>query len=105
MLTGDATYTIPSMSSAFLRYGKASHRLRNSSRVMRWPVINSGEEICADVIITFLSSIMAEDEGAVSASFPDGDIRQLTDGPAIHPFSPAIHLDGELVFFVPAGSI
>jgi len=44
-------------------------------------------------------------KGTVSASFPDGDIRQLTDGPAIHPFSPAIHLDGELVFFVPAGSI
>ena len=25
------------------------------------------------------------------ASFPDGEIRQLTEGPAIHPFSPAIH--------------
>ena len=27
------------------------------------------------------------------ASFPGGEIRQLTDGPAIHPFSPAIHPD------------
>jgi oligogalacturonide lyase len=39
------------------------------------------------------------------AGFPEGEIRQLTDGPAIHPFSPAIHPDGELVFFVRGGSI
>lgn len=39
------------------------------------------------------------------ARFPEGEIRQLTDGPAIHPFSPAIHPDGELVFFVRGGSI
>jgi len=32
--------------------------------------------------------------------FPDGPIRQLTDGPAIHPFSPAFGKDGEEVFFV-----
>jgi oligogalacturonide lyase len=34
------------------------------------------------------------------ASFPDGELRQLTDGPAIHPFSPAIHPGGERIFFV-----
>ena len=39
------------------------------------------------------------------APFPDGPIRQLTDGPAIHPFSPAIHPGGSLVFFVRGGSI
>jgi oligogalacturonide lyase len=39
------------------------------------------------------------------AGFPEGEIRQLTDGPAIHPFSPAIHPDGELVFFVRRGAI
>jgi hypothetical protein len=37
--------------------------------------------------------------------FPEGDIRQLTDGPPIHPFSPAIHPDGDSVFFVRGGSI
>ncbi|HUJ22747.1 MAG TPA: oligogalacturonate lyase family protein [Bryobacteraceae bacterium] len=37
--------------------------------------------------------------------YPDGEIRQLTDGPAIHPFSPAIHPDGRHVFFVRDGSI
>src|SRR5260370_30430306 len=39
------------------------------------------------------------------AAFPEGPIRQLTDGDAIHPFSPAIHPSGERVFFVRGGSI
>lgn len=39
------------------------------------------------------------------AGFPDGEIRQLTDGPAIHPYSPAFHPDGENILFVRAGSI
>ncbi len=37
--------------------------------------------------------------------YPDGEIHQLTDGPAIHPFSPAIHPDGRRVFFVRGGAI
>lgn len=36
-------------------------------------------------------------------AFPDGQIRQLTDGPAIHPFSPA--LVDDTVLFVRTGSI
>jgi hypothetical protein len=40
-----------------------------------------------------------------SAGFPDGAIRQLTDGPPIHPYSPAIHPDGERLFFVRGGGI
>src|ERR1700686_1838643 len=39
------------------------------------------------------------------AGFPDGPIRQLTDGDAIHPFSPAIHPSGHEIFFVRGGSI
>ena len=37
--------------------------------------------------------------------YPDGEIRQLTDGEAIHPFSPAIHPDGRRIFFVRGGRI
>lgn len=37
--------------------------------------------------------------------FPEGPIRQLSDGPAIHPFSPAIHQDGRRVFFVRGASV
>jgi len=32
--------------------------------------------------------------------YPVGEIIQLTDGPAIHPFSPAIHPDSGRIFFV-----
>jgi len=39
------------------------------------------------------------------AGFPDGKIRQLTDGGAIHAFSPTITPDGRTVYFVRGGSI
>ncbi len=39
------------------------------------------------------------------AGFPGGPIRQMTDGAAIHPFSPAIHPDGDRIFFVRGGSV
>jgi hypothetical protein len=39
------------------------------------------------------------------AGFPDGEIRQLTGGEAIHPFSPAIARSGESVFFVRGGAV
>jgi len=37
--------------------------------------------------------------------FPDGEIRQLTEGAGIHPFSPAFSPGGECVYFVRSGSI
>ncbi len=37
--------------------------------------------------------------------FPEGEIRQLTSGAGIHPFSPAIHPDGERIFFVRGGEV
>ncbi|MBI3209025.1 MAG: PD40 domain-containing protein [Candidatus Solibacter usitatus] len=37
--------------------------------------------------------------------FPHGEIRQLTAGGAIHPFSAAIHPSGESIFFVRGGEI
>ena len=37
--------------------------------------------------------------------FPGGEIRQLTDGPSMHPFSPAIHPDCKRIFFVRGGGI
>lgn len=40
-----------------------------------------------------------------SARFPRGPIRQLTDGPAIHAFSTAIHPDGREIFFVRGGDL
>lgn len=40
-----------------------------------------------------------------AVAFPDGEIRQLTSGAPIHPYSPAIHPDGERIFFVRGGTI
>lgn len=37
--------------------------------------------------------------------FPGGPLRQLTEGPPIHPFSPAIHPDGRHVYFVRGAAI
>ncbi|MCC6585225.1 MAG: PD40 domain-containing protein [Bryobacterales bacterium] len=39
------------------------------------------------------------------APFPGGDIRQLTDGIPVHPFSAAYHPDNERIFFVRQGGI
>jgi len=39
------------------------------------------------------------------AGFPDGEIRQLTGGAAIHPFSPAIAPGGRSVYFVRGGEV
>lgn len=39
------------------------------------------------------------------AGFPDGEIRQLTEGGAVHPFSAAFHPSGDSVFFVRGGTI
>jgi hypothetical protein len=39
------------------------------------------------------------------AGFPEGPIRQLTEGPPIHAFSPVIAPGGEQVFFVRGGEV
>ncbi len=39
------------------------------------------------------------------AGFPEGAIRQLTDGPPIHAFSPVIAPDGGTVYFVRSGEV
>ena len=55
-----------------------------------------------EVIFTSYRTGMAQ---LFAAAFPDGVIRQLTEGPAIHPFSPAIHPDGRRILFVRGGGI
>src|SRR5262245_12104851 len=38
-------------------------------------------------------------------AFPDGHIRQLTEGPNLHPFSACLSRSGEVIFFTRSGSI
>jgi len=51
------------------------------------------------------TSYRAGEAQLFEAGFPDGEIRQLTDGPAIHAFSPAISPDGATVYFVRGGEV
>jgi len=66
----------------------------------------------------FLQSSFAPDQTALiftsyrtgsaqifEASFPEGPIRQLTDGAAVHPYSPTLSPDGETVYFARSGSV
>ncbi len=57
---------------------------------------------CGTLLFTSYRTGMAQ---LFEAAFPGGLIRQLTDGPAIHPFSAAIHPSGQSVFFVRGGEI
>ncbi|HYZ85043.1 MAG TPA: hypothetical protein VE621_11600 [Bryobacteraceae bacterium] len=63
------------------------------------------------------SSFLSDDSGVIFtsyrtgsaqlfvASYPEGAIRQLTDGQPIHPFSPALSCSGDRIYFVRKGSI
>ncbi len=51
------------------------------------------------------TSYRGGDAQLFEVAFPDGEIRQLTGGEPIHPFSPAIAASGQSVFFVRGGEI
>jgi len=53
----------------------------------------------------FFTSYRTGSAQLFQAGFPEGAIRQLTDGPGIHPFSPAAHPDGREIFFVRGGGL
>src|SRR5262249_28838688 len=53
----------------------------------------------------FFTSYRTGSAQLFAAGFPDGPIRQLTDGPAIHPYSPALHPNGRDIYFVRGGEI
>jgi hypothetical protein len=53
----------------------------------------------------FFTSYRTGSAQLFEADLPNGAIRQLTDGPAIHAFSPALHPAGREIFFVRGGSV
>ncbi|HEY2017096.1 MAG TPA: hypothetical protein VGH38_26505 [Bryobacteraceae bacterium] len=55
--------------------------------------------------VLFFTSYRTGSAQLFQSGFPHGPIRQLTDGPAIHAFSPALHPNGREIFFVRAGSL
>jgi hypothetical protein len=52
-----------------------------------------------------LTSYRDGDPNLFELAFPDGQIRQLTEGPQLHPFSACLSQSGEAVYFTRAGSI
>ncbi len=58
----------------------------------------------ADQTALIFTSYRTGEAQLFEAGYPDGEIRQLTEGDAIHPFSPAVALSGE-VCFVRGGAI
>lgn len=59
----------------------------------------------ADSRALFFISYRAGSPQLFEAAYPDGELRQLTDGAAIHPYSPALHPDGRRIFFVRGGEV
>jgi hypothetical protein len=53
----------------------------------------------------FFTSYRTGSAQLFEADLSGGPIRQLTDGPAIHAFSPALHPDGREIFLVRGGSV
>src|SRR5687768_8264119 len=53
----------------------------------------------------FFASYRTGSPQLFEADLNGGPIRQLTDGPAIHAFSPALHPNGREIFFVRGGSV
>jgi oligogalacturonide lyase len=53
----------------------------------------------------FFTSYRTGSPQLFETGFPEGPIRQLTDGPAIHPFSAALHPGGEEIVFTRGGSL
>jgi hypothetical protein len=53
----------------------------------------------------FFTSYRTGSAQLFEAGFPEGPLRQLTDGPAIHAFSPILHPGGREVLFVRGGGV
>ena len=53
----------------------------------------------------FFTSYSTGDAQLFEASLETGDTRRLTSGPPIHPFSPALHLDGQSLVVTRGGSL
>jgi len=58
-----------------------------------------------DTSSLFFTSYRTGSAQLFDVDYPYGAIRQLTDGAAIHPYSPALHPDGRRIFFVRGGEV
>ena len=98
--------TFPSEHSSFAdeETGARVHQLTNHPSISH-PTYFLNSSFTPDQSTLIFTSYRTGEAQLFEAGFPDGEIRQLTDGAAIHAFSPAIAPDGRTVFFVRGGSI
>ncbi|HEY3743821.1 MAG TPA: hypothetical protein VGL53_28445 [Bryobacteraceae bacterium] len=85
--------------------GRPVHQMTNAAG-MSHPTYFLQRSFTPDNRTLVFTSYRDENQAQLfEVGFPDGEIRQLTDGEAIHPFSPAILPGGEEIVFVRGGSI
>jgi oligogalacturonide lyase len=83
--------------------GAVVHRMTNHPSIQH-PTYFLTSSFAPDQSTVLFTSYRTGDAQLFEAGFPDGPIRQLTDGPAVHPFSATFGRGGEL-FFVRAGEV
>jgi hypothetical protein len=84
--------------------GAAMHRLTRHSAISHPSYFLQRSFLPGDRSLFFVSYRTGSPQ-LFEAAFPEGPIRQLTDGAAIHPFSPVPHPGGEQIVFTRGGSI
>ena len=85
--------------------GALIHQMTSSRAINHATYFLQSSFTPADESMIFISNRSGIAQLYEIAPFPYGPIRQLTDGAAIHAFSPAIHPDGSTIFFVRNGGL
>ncbi|MDA1314002.1 MAG: hypothetical protein O2968_11750 [Acidobacteria bacterium] len=84
--------------------GARIHQITNAPSINH-PTYFLNSSFTPDQQALIFTSYRTGEAQLFEAAFPDGEIRQLTDGAAIHAFSPAISTGGGSIYFVRGGSV
>ena len=84
--------------------GARVHQITNHASINH-PTYFLHSSFTADQRQLLFTSYRSGQAQLFEAAFPAGEIRQLTGGEPIHPFSPAIAASGDRVFFVRGGAV
>lgn len=85
--------------------GALLHQLTAAEAISHHPYFLNSALTPDEEVLLFSSNRSGQWQLYSVEPFPDGEIRQWTADEPIHPFSPAIHPQGESVFFVRQGSV
>jgi hypothetical protein len=85
--------------------GAPLHRLTSAQAINHHPYFLNPALTPDEEMLLFSSNRSGAWQLYSIEPFPQGEIRQWTDGEPVHPFSPCIHPQGQSVYFVRGGSI